>query len=179
MLRHHGLMAAARLVGSCREHAKFRDIVVPFDQRRHRTEAPDRALVKPPYLLAHRMVVRIEQVVAMVAMAREMELRDPVDRNRIDINFGVKAMVEGADEDIVDIEQDSAVSFAGHRRKELPFGQSRMSIGKVARHVLHQYWPSENVLDLADARCHVEYSLVGVGQWQEVVEIVASHASPA
>src|SRR5260370_41996018 len=98
MLRHHGLMAAARLVGSRREHAKFRDIVVPFDQRRHRAEAPHRALVKPPYLFAHRMVVRIEQIAAMVAMAREMELRDPVDRHRIDINFEVKTMVEGTDE---------------------------------------------------------------------------------
>src|SRR5216684_1652249 len=172
-------MAAARLIGSRREHAKFRDTVVPFDQRRHRAEALHRALVKPPYLLAHRMVVRIEQVAAMVAMAREMELRDPVDRNRIDINFGIKAMVEGADENIVDIEQDSTVSFAGLRREELPFGQRRMSVGKVTRHVLHQYWPSENVLDLADARSHVEDSFVSVRQRQEVVEIVASHASPA
>ena len=67
--------------------------------------------IERPHFVAHRMVVRIEQVGAVIAMPGEMVLHDALGRHRVDIVVGVEAMVERAHEDIVDVEQDSAVGF--------------------------------------------------------------------
>ena len=98
------------------------------------------------------MVMGIEQMGPVVAVAGEMELHDPIDRYRIDVLLGAEAMIEGADEDVVNVEQNSAIGFIGDRTQEFPLGQPRILKGQVARHVFDQDWALEEFLHVAYAR---------------------------
>src|SRR5271166_1915402 len=64
----------ARLVGGLHQHIELRNVVVPFDERRDRAEAPHRMRVEIPHLVAHRMVMGIEQVASMIAMSSKVKL---------------------------------------------------------------------------------------------------------
>ena len=110
----------ACLIRRRRQDLKLRDVVVPFDQRRNPAEAPHRVLVQGPDLGANRMIVGVEQVSAMIAMAGEVELDHAFGGHRIDIADGVEAMVKRANKDVVNVQQDRAVGLLGNGRSEIP-----------------------------------------------------------
>src|SRR5947209_1636064 len=60
------------------------DVVVPFDERRDATEAGDGAPVELPDAVADSLVVRVEQVAAIVTVAGEVDLADATGRNAVD-----------------------------------------------------------------------------------------------
>jgi len=66
------------------------------------------------------MVVSVEQIAAVIAMAGEMELHYAVRGDGVDIAEGVEAMVKGADEDVVEVEQDRAVGLLDYGAQEFP-----------------------------------------------------------
>ena len=97
------------------------NVVVPLDRASRR--APKRrtaARVQLPHLVAHRVVVRVEQVGAVVGVAGEVELDDALDRHAGEVVARVEAVVEGADEDVVDVEQDAAVGALRDARRGTP-----------------------------------------------------------
>src|SRR6185312_16423681 len=71
---HH----AIRFVRLCGEHTERRDVRVPLDERRHRTEALERRGIQHPHFIAHRRVVRVDANVALAdaphAVASKMHL---------------------------------------------------------------------------------------------------------
>ena len=121
----------------------------------------------------------VEQVRAMVAVTGEMELDDPFHRNGVNVSQRIKPMVEGAHEDVVDVEQDPAVRFVGHRAQKLPFAEARGLEFHVARNVLDQDSTIENFLNLANPPGDVTQSLFGIGKGQEVVQVVAADPGPS
>src|ERR1700685_2879779 len=103
-----------RLPGRGDQDLDLGNIVIPFDERWDAAEAPHRMLVERPHLGANRMVVSVEQIAAVVAMAGEMELDHTPGGNRVDIAQRIEAMVKGADEDVVEVEQNRAVGLLRH-----------------------------------------------------------------
>src|SRR5437588_12987123 len=61
---------------------KIRDIRIPLQQRRNVAGAGAGAAVQLPHLVDHEVVVRIDDVRAVILMAGEMHLHDAVSRNR-------------------------------------------------------------------------------------------------
>src|ERR1700726_2794691 len=80
-----GFASPARLVGRCGKHLELRNIVVPFDERWDAAEALHRVLVERPHLGANRMVVSVEQIAAVVAMACKMELYHAASGDGVDV----------------------------------------------------------------------------------------------
>jgi hypothetical protein len=91
----------------------------------------------------------------------------------------LEAVVRGAHEDVVHVEEDAAVGAGRDRAQECPLGHRRVREGDVARDVLQQDATPEGVLDLPHAIDDVRQRLVGVRQRQKVVGIVTADASPA
>src|SRR5947209_3083597 len=116
---------------------------------------------------------------ALVAVARQMELDDPLHRYGVDVLLCAESMVEGTDEDIVDVEQDAAVRFLAHRAQELPFRQRRSSKVHVTRNVLDQNVPAESLLYLSNPACDVLHHFFRIRQGQQVVQIASSNSGPA
>ena len=156
-----------------------RDVVVALDHGRHRTEMGDRLAIEIPHLVAHGMVVGVDDVALFVAVTGDMELDDPIARHAMQEFVGGEAVVEGADIDVVDVEQEPAIGAPCHLAHELPLGHLGLAEGDVARHVLERQPASEKVLNLADAVDDVVQRLLGVGDGQEVVQVHPVHAGPA
>src|SRR5487761_318543 len=129
-------MNTPRAPGGSRQNRKRRKIVVPFDQRRYRAEAANGVRVERPHAVTDRMIMRVEQVIAVIAVTREMKLRDPLGWYRVDIFPRAEAMVKCVYKYIVDIEQNTAVSFLGDRAHEFPLGHRRSAKRQVTRYVL-------------------------------------------
>src|SRR6516165_4823184 len=101
------------------------------------------------------MVMSIEQVSTMIAVPRKMKLHDPLDGNRVEVLFGAEPMIEGVDENIVDVEENPAVGLLRNRAQKLPFAQSRIAERQVAGNVFQQYRAFQKILHLPDSLRHV------------------------
>ena len=64
--------------------------------------------------------VGVDDVGAAVFVSCEMELDNAVGRNAADVFGGIPSVIAGADEDVVDVEEDAAVCFFGHSCEEVP-----------------------------------------------------------
>ena len=88
---------------------KRRDVVVALDHGRDRPEMGDRLAIEIPHLGADRMVVGVDDVALFMAVAGDMELDHAIARHAVQELVGGEAVVEGADIDIVDVEQEPAI----------------------------------------------------------------------
>jgi hypothetical protein len=84
----------------------------------------------------------VDQVAAHVAMPGQMKLAHARFRHGLKILYGVKTMVDAADIDVVDIEQDVAVRARRHLAKEIPLAHLVGVKAQIARHVFQQDLPS-------------------------------------
>lgn len=108
-----------------------------------------------------------------------MELHDAVARHPMQEIVGGEAMIEGADIDIVHVEQEPAIGAPRHLADKLPLRHLRATEGDVARHVLQGETAAEEVLDMTDTVNDVIQRLRGVRHGQEVVQVHAVNAGPA
>ena len=88
-------------------------------------------------------------------------------------------MVEGADIDVVDVEQKPATGASRQLADEFPLGHLRLGEGDVGRHILDGETPAEEILHVIDAIDDVVERLLGVGHGQEVVQVHPMDAGPA
>ena len=59
------------------------NVVVPFDQRRDRTQVSERPLVESPDLVAYGMIVRVDQERAFRRMTGQMDLEHALRRHAL------------------------------------------------------------------------------------------------
>ena len=125
------------------------------------------------------MVMRVDDVALLVAMTGNVELHHAIARHAVKEFVGGEAVVESADKDVVDVEQEPAIGASRHLAHELPLGHLRLAEGHVARHVLKREAATEKILYLADPLDHVVERFLGVRDRQKIVQVHAMHAGPA
>src|SRR5262249_21094930 len=82
---------------------ELRNAIVPLDQRRDRPEARDRVPVERPDGWNDRRVVGVEEMRAVIGVAREVDLADARGGERVDVDLGREAVVHRTDVDIVHV----------------------------------------------------------------------------
>ena len=92
------------------------------------------------------MVVRVDQVIAVILVSGKVYLLHAFGGNGVEILERVELMVDRAHVDVVDIEQDQAIGAPGDLAEELPFGEVRIAERHVARDILQQDSATEEVL---------------------------------
>ena len=156
-----------------------RDVIVALDHSGDAAEPRDGGGVQRPHRIAHRMVVRIDQVRAVIAVAGEVDLRDALRRHRREVGLRVPAVVGRADVDVVDVEQDAAVGAPRDLGEELGLGDRAGGERDVARRVLEEDPTTEVLLHLDHALCDVSECLFRVRKRQEIVRVVSAQRCPA
>ena len=121
----------------------------------------------------------IDQELARLAVPGQMNLEDPLRRDCREVLEGIEAVVVRAHEDVVHIEEDSAVGALCDARQELPLRHRVFRIGEVGRHIFEGKAAPELILDLLHAPGHVAKGRLGVGKRHKVVEIAAGDSRPA
>ena len=91
----------------------------------------------------------------------------------------IEFVVHAADIDVVDIEQNQAVGTSCNLTQEFPLGDLGVPVGYIARYILEQNAPAENVLHRPHPFNDIRERLFRVRQWQQVVHVAAGNASPA
>ena len=125
------------------------------------------------------IVVGVDQMGGVVAVAGEVELDDPLVGQRPDEPVGVHVVVEARHVDVVDVEEQPAVRLLGQAGDELPLVHGRILEGNVGAGVLQHERALQEVLDGSDALHHVAQGLLGERHRQQVVGVAAEHARPA
>ena len=138
----------------------------------------DGLTVEIPHLVADRVIVGIDDVVILVAMARNMELHDTVARDALQKVVRGKAVVERAHIDIVDVEQEPTIGAVRHLGDEFPLAHFRLAERHIARNILQCQATTEHILHLAHAVDHVIERFFGIGNRQQVMQVHAVHARP-
>src|SRR5215469_7904864 len=131
------LFGMTRLV---QQDLKRRKVGVPFDQRGHGAEAPERRGVKPPDRLCDPGTVVVDQDTHVLgnAMAGEMDLADRLDRQCLKIGKRIEPEIPRADMDVVDVAEDAAAGSMGDFRHKLRLRNRGMPVAEVGGRVLDQ-----------------------------------------
>jgi hypothetical protein len=99
-----------------------RDVVVALDQGGARTDAVDQAAVQRPDRLGDWRAVGVDQqgrAAFIRAMAGQVDLADHLGGQGVQIGLGRVAQVAGADEHVVDVDQQAAAGAAGQFDQEV------------------------------------------------------------
>ena len=112
-------------------------------------------------------------------VAGEMHLDDAFAGKGVQIGDRVGAGVEAGDEDIVDVEKQSAAGLLGETAQKFRLVHGRLGEADVAARILEDQWPPEKVLNLADPAGDMGQALLGQRHRQKIVRIEAEHAGPA
>ncbi len=155
------------------------DVVVPLEQRRGRADAFDGASVQAPDGIEHGVVVGVEDVLLELGVAGDVDLRDALGGDAVDVVEWIEAVVLRRDVDVVDVEQDAAVGGFDDLVQELPLGHLGFVKFGVAADVFDGDGDLEEVLHLADARCRRLHGFEGVRHREKIVGVAAVDAAPA
>ena len=91
----------------------------------------------------------------------------------------IVAVVEGADIDVVDVEQEPASGASRQLGQEFPFRHFGIVELNVGRDILEHDGAAEEVLHQLDAADDMIERLPGVGDRQQIVQVLAVDAGPA
>lgn len=86
-------------------------MVVALDHRRDRPKTLHCGFVERPHRIDDGFIMGIDAVIPEIAVAGQVELLYPLEWDVSNIGIRVKSMIEGADIDIVDIEQDQTIGL--------------------------------------------------------------------
>src|SRR5260221_1075801 len=114
------ILGAARLV---EQHLERGHLAVPFDQRRDRTESPERGGMKLPDRFGDpgAMIVDQDGDLLNAVMAGEMDLADRRGWECVEIGCGLEAEIRRADVDVVEVAEDPAAGLLDDLAQELGF----------------------------------------------------------
>ena len=104
----------------------------------------------------------------------EMDLLNKCGGHGGDIGVRIEAVILRADVDIVDVEQDAAAAALCNGDEKIPFAHRRIDELQIARYILDENLPLQAILHAADARSRLLQRFGGIGQGQQVVEVLAA-----
>src|SRR5277367_6242339 len=107
-----------------------------------------------------------------------MDLADDLRRQTVEVGLRAEAEVAGADENVVDVEQQAAACLKSEFRKEVRLAQLMARQIDVEGRVLDQEPASERVLDAGHVVGDLPEGPVGPWKGQEVVQMAATPALP-
>src|SRR5580698_1746419 len=117
--------------------------------------------------------MRVDQMSAEIAVPGEMKLANPVRGDRLQISQRIEAMIDAADINIVDVEEDGAVRPLRDLAQKFPFVHVGGMKGQIARDIFKQQLPSQRVLYLAHPFYDRGECFFRVGKGQEIVQVAS------
>ena len=146
-------------------------IEVPLKQRRNHAEVRIRTFEQRPDRFDHVRPMGVDaQVLAPLAMARDVDVYGAFAGQSIQERFRVVAEIDAVDVDVVDVEQQIAIRLIDHRVDKLQLAHLLARSG-IAGDVLDSYAPFQDLLGPLDASGHVFHGLRGEWNRHEVIQM--------
>src|SRR6185437_5893226 len=141
------------------------NIGVALYQSRNRTKPAKRRSIKLPNRVRNRLIMRVDQNAVCHAMTRQMKLSYLVNIDAVQICGGIVAMIDRADVNVVDVEQEPTTRTLCDFREKLPLRHFRMSERQIARNIFKEHLSSESILNLVNPSDHVIDRFLGKREW--------------
>src|SRR6266481_9110864 len=136
------------------------------------------ALIEFPNGIDHRMVMSVEDVFFEFRVARDVDLRYTLRGNAVHISEGIETMISRGNINIVDIQENPAVSPLHHFVEKLPFRHFRDVKFCVAADILDGDGHFKKVAHLADLLSRKACRFESVGHGKEIVRVTPVYTSP-
>ena len=120
----------------------------------------------------------IDHIVAVVAVPGQMDLPNPLRRQRTDKVPRIKAMIARADVDVINIQQQFTASQLAEGCDKFPLAELIVGGAQVAGDVFQHQRPLQHVLYLTHPCGHMLQAFFAVRQRQQVVQLVGVAAAP-
>src|SRR5579859_1072902 len=121
----------------------------------------------------------VDEQLAALAVTSEVDLAHALGRDAAQIGVGIKAVVGGADPDVVDVQQQIAASAPANLAKEGPFAHLVVGEGDVAGRVFQKDGAPQGGLDTIQIGADQVQRFFGIGHRKKVVGVEAFDAGPA
>jgi hypothetical protein len=149
-------------------------VVIPLDEAGDPTGPRDHFRVETPYTIRHRRIVRIDQqrrtgVIQGFRMPTEMDFADCFYRKVGKIFAWVQLVIDASNQDIVDIEQQTAACPADDLCQKRGFRDRALFEEEIGGGIFKQHLAAEHTLHLVNMLGDTCQRRFRVGQRQEVV----------
>src|SRR5262249_50161563 len=111
------------------------NLLVPFQQRGNSTSALARAPIELPHGVDDVIAMRVQNVRAFVSVPCQVILNDPIHWNPINEVVRIQSVVEGADVNIVDVEENATVRLLSEGREKVDLCPRRSSKFQIGRRI--------------------------------------------
>ena len=121
----HLIFDFARAICFGNEFFKRRYLVIPLDESRYSAKPSYGFPIEPPHRCRDRVIVSVDQQISRNAVTCQVNLAYPLCWNSCEILRRREAVIDGADVDIVNVQQNAAVSFVSDSGSKNPLWHSR------------------------------------------------------
>ena len=147
------------------------NIEVPFQQRGQHTDATVGLRQQLPHGVNHVRPVRIDlEILGLVEVPGDVNIARPLQRQGLQENQRIIAVVDAVHVDIVHVQQQITVALLQYGRDELGFTEIPVRL-RIIGCILEGNGGADNILYLADALGHVMHGLLGERNGQEVIQM--------
>src|SRR5258708_1891066 len=161
------------------DFAESRNGVVPLEESCSVTNPLNGTIVKVRDRIDQRMIVSIEDIFFVLGMAGDVNLRETFGGNAVNVIEGIKAVILRGDVNIVDVQEDAAISAFDDFVQEFPFGHFGDVKFGVAADVFDGNGNFQIVSDIANFLRGFFRRLESVRHRKQVVSVAAVNAAPA
>jgi len=111
-------------------------------------------------------------------MAREMDFPNQSHIELSEVGVRIERQIRGADEYIVDVEQNAATGAPRHFIEECRFRHFRAKEAYIQRGILNEDHPAQRVLNFVDVGNNGRERFLVIGQRQQVIEENTAGGAP-
>ena len=126
-----------------------------------------------------RVVMRVDQMIAHVTVAGQMELAHALRGDGVQIARCVEPMIHALTWMLLMSSKIAQSARSRDLTQKLPLRHLRGAVRQIARDVLEQDLPSQQVLHLGDSGDDAVECLLGIWQRQQIVHVAPFDAGPA
>ena len=155
-----------------------RDVIIPLEERGGVAGALNGAIVELPDRIDHGMIVSVENVFAIFGVSSDVDLRNAIGGNTVDVDGGIETVILRGDVDIVDVEENATVGAFDNFIEELPFGHFGDVKFGIAGDIFDDDRDFEEVADFLYFLRGDAGGFEGVGHGEKIVGITAIDAAP-
>ncbi|MNM75704.1 hypothetical protein D3C81_874990 [compost metagenome] len=168
-------------LGLPQQHRQGGNIQIPLDQGGDGA-LPAQLPIERPHRRRHRGAVGVDIEVALgqalIGKAGEVDLADGVQADGGQVVGAVEAVIDAADIEVVEIQQDGAATAALQLSQEGPLAHLAGQL-QIGRGVLDQQLATQALLHPLYLVAQMAERGPGIGHRQQVVEVTPAYAAPA
>src|SRR5260221_6851053 len=158
------------------EHGRVGNLAIPYDESRNRPAPAGNDVEESPHRSGNRAVMAVDEkpcavVVRLFGMPRKVDFTDPFEREIRQVVERRESVIGGGNEDVVDVEQQSATRSSGEFANEIGLAHGGVAKQRVGGRIFEQNRPADRLLNITDVISDSGERRLRVRKRQKIIEV--------